>query len=117
MKEIINFSTENCPVGYAFKAVEGKWKLPALWVLCKNGTLRYNELKKALGISNMVLTNTLRELEEFGLVNRIQYNEIPPRVEYSLTEVGMKLMPALREFGIWGDLLMQVNKKSNNRGV
>lgn len=111
MKELISFPATNCSVGYAFKAVEGKWKLPTLWVLCKNGTLRYNELKKALGISNMVLTNTLRELEKIGLVSRVQYNEIPPRVEYTLTEVGEKLMPVLHEFGIWGDLLMKVNKE------
>ncbi len=112
MKDIAVFSTERCPVGYALKAIEGKWKLPIIWILCNNGTLRYNELKKSVtGITNMMLTSTLKELEEIGLVNRVQYNEIPPHVEYSLTEIGGKLLPVLDEFGIWGELLMKLNKK------
>jgi len=100
---------EKCPVGYAFKAIEGKWKLPTLYVLCENGTLRYNELRKALNITSMMLTNTLKELEEFGLVDRVQYNEIPPHVEYSLTDIGHQLLPVLNEFGIWGSALMEHN--------
>jgi DNA-binding HxlR family transcriptional regulator len=110
MKDIVVFTAENCPVGYAFKAIEGKWKLPILWMLCTNGTLRYNELKKGVpGITNVMLANTLKELEKLGLVNRVQFNEIPPRVEYSLTEIGEKLLPVLNEFGIWGELLMKLN--------
>lgn len=116
MKDLVYYTTKNCPVGYAFKALEGKWKMPALWILCENGTLRYNELKKALGVTNMMLTSTLKELEDFGLVQRIQYNEIPPRVEYSLTELGNKLLPVLNEFGIWGELLMKANGIPNCAG-
>ncbi len=115
MKEITAYKAEDCPVGYAFKAIEGKWKLPALYVLCENGTLRYNELKKALGITNMMLTSTLKELEEYGIVSRTQYNEIPPRVEYSLTEIGQKLLPVLQEFGVWGELLMEANVHRKNQ--
>lgn len=111
MKNTIVFSIEECPVGFALKAIEGKWKLPILWVLCQNGTLRYNELKKSItGITNMMLTSSLKELEESGLVNRVQYNEIPPRVEYSLTEIGEKLLPVLDEFAKWGEELMKFKK-------
>lgn len=113
MKNLVFYSTEKCPVGYALKVIEGKWKLPTLWVLGENGTLRYNELKRALGVTNMMLTNTLRELEDSGLINRVQYNEIPPHVDYSLTELGNKLIPVLNEFGVWGKLLMEQNKNLN----
>lgn len=109
MKDLVTYTAEKCPMGYAFKAIEGKWKLPTLYILSENGTLRYNELKKALGITNMMLTSTLKELEEFGLVSRTQYNEIPPRVDYSLTEMGQKLLPVLNEFGVFGELLMKHN--------
>lgn len=113
MEDIITFSIEDdvCPVGFALKIIEGKWKLPILWVLCQNGTLRYNELKRSiLGITNMMLTSSLKELEGSGLVNRVQYNEIPPRVEYSLTEIGKKLLPVLDEFAKWGEELMEIKK-------
>ncbi|MBT1174705.1 helix-turn-helix transcriptional regulator [Bifidobacterium sp. LC6] len=93
-------------MGYAFKAIEGKWKLPVMYVLSERGAARYNEIKRELGITNMMLTNTLRDLEEYGLVNRTQYNEVPPRVEYSLTPNGYAIIPALREFEKWGQLLL-----------
>ena len=112
-KNVIPYTAEKCPVGYAFKAIEGKWKLPTLYILCENGTLRYNELKKALGITNMMLTDTLKELEAYGLVARTQYNEIPPHVDYSLTEMGHKLLPVLQEFGVFGELLMKNNGVSS----
>ncbi|MBT1172013.1 helix-turn-helix transcriptional regulator [Bifidobacterium sp. MA2] len=95
-----------CAIGYAFKAIEGKWKLPVMYVLSERGSVRYNEIKRELGITNMMLTNTLRDLEEYGLVDRTQYNEVPPRVEYSLTDNGYAIIPALREFEKWGQLLL-----------
>lgn len=110
MKDIITFSIENdfCPVANALKVIEGKWKLPILWVLSKNGTLRYNELKKGVsGITNMMLTSSLKELEQSGLVNRVQYNEIPPRVDYSLSKSGQNLLPVLDELARWGEGLIK----------
>ncbi|KAB7786563.1 winged helix-turn-helix transcriptional regulator [Bifidobacterium cebidarum] len=95
-----------CAMGYAFKAIEGKWKLPVMYVLSERGAARYNEIKRELGITNMMLTNTLRDLEEYGLVNRTQYNEVPPRVEYSLTDNGYAIIPALKEFEKWGQFLL-----------
>lgn len=114
MKDMITFSIENdfCPVAYALKVIEGKWKLPILWVLSQNGTLRYTELKKSVvGITNMMLTSSLKELEQSGLVNRVQYNEIPPHVDYSLAEAGKKLLPVLDELANWGEKLIRIKKE------
>lgn len=92
-----------CPILHVFKCIGGKWKLPVLWHLAEKETLRYNELKRTVrGVTNMMLTKCLRELEEFDLVHRMQYNEIPPRVEYSLTERGKTLLPALEALYAWG---------------
>ena len=75
------------PIGNALRAIEGKWKVPVMYVLCKQKSMRYSELRKALDITNMMLTSTLKELEADGLVSRVQYNEVPPRVEYSATKM------------------------------
>ena len=92
-----------CPILHVFRCIGGKWKLPVLWHLAEKDTMRYNELKRSVrGVTNMMLTKCLRELEEYGLVIRRQYNEVPPRVEYSLTERGKKLLPALGELYAWG---------------
>ena len=94
---------ENCPVASVLFMLQGKWKNHILFELCKNDVLRFGEFKKALpDISNTMLTSTLRELEADGLVSRIQYNEIPPHVEYSVTEKGKDLMPIFNEMYIWG---------------
>ena len=92
-----------CPILHVFRRIGGKWKLPILWHLADQDTVRYNELKRSVrGVTNMMLTKCLRELEDFGLVHRMQYNEIPPRVEYSLTERGKTLLPALEALYAWG---------------
>ncbi|KAB8286839.1 transcriptional regulator, HxlR family [Bifidobacterium ramosum] len=101
-----NLTAPTCAIGYAFKAIEGKWKLPVMYVLSVRGAARYNEIKRELGITNMMLTNTLRDLEEYGLVSRTQYNEVPPRVEYALTANGYAIIPALKEFEKWGQRLL-----------
>ena len=93
------------PIGNALRAIEGKWKIPVMYVLCKQKSMRYSELRKALDITNMMLTSTLKELEADGLVSRVQYNEVPPRVEYSATKNGKRLIPALKEIRMWGESL------------
>lgn len=101
----INF----CPITYALKLIGGKWRIPILWTLSQNGTMRYNELKRNItGITNMMLTQSLKDLEATGLINRVQYMEIPPRVEYSLTDTGMSLLPALAELARWGTKQMKL---------
>lgn len=92
-----------CPVGVTVGMVGGKWKIAILWQL-NNITKRFNELHRDLpgGISQAVLTGQLRELEKDGLVHREIYREVPPRVEYSLTELGQSFIPVIVRMGEWG---------------
>lgn len=83
--------------------MQGKWNNHVLFTLCRHGTMRFGELRKWLPrVTGTALTNTLRELEQYGLVHREQFNEIPPHVEYSLTEKGQALMPVYYEIYKWG---------------
>lgn len=107
MKKLVIFQDESCPMKRACKALEGKWKIPVIYVLCTNGTLRYNELKQALGITNVMLSNTLKDLEQEGLILRVSYNEIPPRVDYSLSEQAQSLIPIIMAFAKWGEELLE----------
>ena len=84
----------NCPVTPVVQMLQGKWKLQILYELCIKCPMRFGELKKVLKpITNTALTNALKELESDELIQRIQYNEMPLRVEYSLTEKGRDLLP------------------------
>ena len=100
---------DNCPLTFALNFIGGKWRLPIIWALSKNGTMRYNELKRSIdGITNMMLTQSLKELELNGIINRQQYMEIPPRVEYSLTDNGKELIPALKALASWGKKMKSI---------
>lgn len=97
---------DSCPLTYALNLIGGKWRLPIIWAIHKNGIIRYNELKRDIkGITNMMLTQSLKELETYGIVKRKQFMEIPPRVEYSLTDNGEILIPALKALANWGDIM------------
>ena len=93
----------DCPVEYTASLIANKWKIVILRELL-TGTKRYNELTRSVvGISAKVLTENLRDLESDGIVNRVAYPEVPPRVEYSLTEKGEDLkdvIEAMRQFGL-----------------
>ncbi len=92
-----------CGIDAAMDVVGGKWKSLILWELDTNGTSRFGELRRALtGVSEKMLIQQLRELEEDGIVHREVYREVPPRVEYSLTEDGRALNTALEPLGRWG---------------
>ena len=94
--------TEACPLGKALSVIGGKWKMRIICTLYLDGTQRYNDLlKKTSGITNTMLAASLRELETDGIVIRNQYAEIPPRVEYSLTEHGRELWPILYRLAHW----------------
>lgn len=100
----------NCPLTFALNLIGGKWRLPIIWRLSKNGTMRYNELKRSIdGITNMMLTQSLKELESYGIIKREQFIEIPPRVEYSLTDNGEDLIPALKGLADWGSKMKNSN--------
>lgn len=91
-----------CPVETTLLLIGEKWKVLILRDLI-DGTKRFGELKNSLGsISQKVLTQQLRAMEEDGLVHRKAYAEIPPRVEYSLTKLGMSLKPILDSMWDWG---------------
>ena len=91
-----NVYTVPCPIIHALNLIGGKWKLPVLWHLFDAESVRYNELKRSVvGITNIMLTQCLRELEAAGLVRRNDFGEVPPRVEYSLTGRGRELLPEM----------------------
>ena len=95
---------ENTGFAYAFFLIEGKCKLPVLFCLYLDGTTRYNELKRKLAPATYKsLTSALRGLVADGIVERVEYPQVPPKVEYSLTERGMSLMPVLDELCLWGE--------------
>jgi DNA-binding HxlR family transcriptional regulator len=95
---------EKCPVNYALTLLAGKWKLKIVWVLTNMGRVRFNELQRQLdGISALMLSKSLKELEDDHVIIRRQYNEIPPHVEYSLSNVGKELNDALNMLGVWGE--------------
>ncbi len=97
-------SANECPIIYAIRLIGQKWKIPILWKLTEYDMLHFNELKRQIpGITNTVLTRCLRELEGFGLVNRLEHGTIPPSVEYSLTNRGKALLPTLNELYRWGE--------------
>ena len=85
-----------CPLEYGLEIFGGKWKARINCVLSSKKFMRYNELKKILkNITDAVLAEMLKELAENEIINRIKYNKIPPRVEYSLTEKGKSVLPIL----------------------
>ena len=91
-----------CPVETTLSLIGNKWKVLILRDLME-GTMRFGQLKKSVGdISQKVLTAQLRDMEESGLVDRKVYAEVPPRVEYSLTELGLSLKPVLDAMVEWG---------------
>lgn len=91
-----------CPVEVTLMLISDRWKVLIIRDLLE-GTKRFGELKKSIGnISQKVLTANLRTMEETGLVNRKVYAEVPPKVEYSLTETGYSLKPVLDSMKEWG---------------
>lgn len=103
MKSGITPEPDKCPVTPVLFMLQGKWKNHVLYEMCKHDTVRFGELKRALPtITNTMLTSTLRDLETEGLINRKQFNEIPPHVEYSLTDKGKDLIPIFYQMLVWG---------------
>ena len=93
-----------CPVETTLSLIGNKWQVLILRDLVTNGTMRFKELQRSIGkISQKVLTSNLRTMEESGIVHREVYAEVPPRVEYSLTELGETLKPVLDALWAWGE--------------
>lgn len=92
-----------CGLDAAFAVVDGKWKPLILWEL-QGGAKRFNALHRSLpGVSQKMLTQHLKELQRHGVVHRESFHEVPPRVEYSMTEAGVKLLEALEPLGNWAE--------------
>lgn len=95
---------EDCPLLLTQRIIFGKWKLSILWFLARQETMRFGELKKAFDdptLTQKMLTQHLRELEADLLITRTAYNEVPLRVEYSLTEIGRQFTPIIDSMEQW----------------
>lgn len=94
----------NCPVGVTLSLIGGKYKVIILWYLFKNKILRFNELQKIIPkVTPKMLIQQLRELESDKMIIRTVYPVVPPKVEYSLTELGESIIPILEAMNEWGD--------------
>lgn len=101
-----------CPMLHAMRILSGKWKMSILCTLWLNGSLRYKELFRFVdGVTDTMLSASLKELERDGLIVRTQYNEMPLRAEYSLSDKGLELMPLLSSVVEWSKGLLKGNAK------
>lgn len=103
---------EVCPMILVHKLISGKWKILILWYLC-DGPLRFTDIKKSLpNVTQKMLTNQLRSLEEDNLIYRKVYPVVPAKVEYGLTEVGMKIIPVLKSMHSYGEeYILEMNNE------
>jgi DNA-binding HxlR family transcriptional regulator len=109
---------EICPVRDVLNYIGDKWSMLIILELGNNSPLRFGELKNAIvGISQKMLTITLRQLEHDGFIDRVYFMEVPPRVEYSITPLGKSLMKALDDLVRWAEdntqTILTARKKSN----
>ncbi|MFD7701965.1 winged helix-turn-helix transcriptional regulator [Streptomyces caelestis] len=92
-----------CGIDTAMEVIGGRWKVLILWALHEHPRRRFGELRRLLpGVTEKVLASHLREMEADGVVRRVSYDEVPPRVEYALTEDGERLNEALEPLAAWG---------------
>ena len=98
------FDENSCPVTATMQVLGGKWKAILINAIYFTSPARFGELKRSVkGITQSMLTQQLRELEDDGLISRKIYAEIPPRVEYTLTEFGLTLSPIMQSMAKWGE--------------
>ncbi|WP_105614675.1 winged helix-turn-helix transcriptional regulator [Vallitalea okinawensis] len=98
----------SCSIDLTIDLISGKWSMWVLYVLQNEGTIRFGELRKRVkGITEKMLIQQLKKYESFDIVHRKVYNQVPPKVEYSLTEYGNKLMPIIDLLFQWGDEFME----------
>ncbi|WBW97077.1 winged helix-turn-helix transcriptional regulator [Oceanirhabdus sp. W0125-5] len=100
---IENLTLEECGIEFTLSKIGGKWKPLILWFLAKKGTKRYGEIRRFIpAVTNKMLSQQLKELVSDELIHRKDYKEIPPKVEYSITEKGKTLIPLLDFMCSWG---------------
>lgn len=103
-----------CPYVTSQKVLTGKWSIYILYVLSQEATIRFNELQRRMPVAmtHTTLSRQLKMLEEEGLIQRVEYSQIPPKVEYSLTDIGKKFEKVLDVLGAWGeDYIDYLNQK------
>ncbi len=101
----LNGKSYYCSVELTLQIIGGKWKPIIIYHLGRDGVLRFSQLRKIMpNITQKMLTQQLRELEADGLVHREVYPQVPPKVEYSLTELGQSVMPNIRSLCAWGSM-------------
>lgn len=101
---IANCKLNETGFNYTMSLIQGKYKMFILYTLMEFGVVRFNEMQKYIGsITYKTLSSTLKQLETDGLIHRKEYPQIPPKVEYSLTERGKSLIPILDQMCDWGD--------------
>lgn len=106
IRQLILNNMESADAGqqyaYVYEHLGGKWKMRILWALGQRESMRYGEIKRAVeGITDMMLSQSLKELVSSELVARRQYKEIPPRVEYAITPVAQPLLPVVQSLAQW----------------
>lgn len=116
MRDKVGQMHDYCSTEVALEVIGGKWKLVILYNLF-DGTRRFGELKRTMPhITQRMLTRQLRELEEDGLLHREVYPQVPPKVEYSLTDVGKSLEPIVRQIDEWGEWYRGRSETTGERG-
>ena len=104
----------DCPFIYALSLMGKRWKPAILWKICE-GIYRFGEMKRAIPqVSEKMLSQHLRELEADGLITRTIYPEMPPRVEYALTDLGKSLEPVLKQLYDWGENTRKTKSQADN---
>ncbi|MBD2101689.1 helix-turn-helix transcriptional regulator [Leptolyngbya sp. FACHB-261] len=107
----------DCPIEAIVDVVGGKWKLPILYYLFQK-TQRFGELKRQIpGVTERMLALQLRELEQAGIVKRTVYAEVPPRVEYALTALGLTLEPTLRTMLDWSENYLRIKEQVDEQNL
>ena len=102
---------DTCGMAVALRVIGGRWK-PAILCRLANGTMRYSELKKSIeGISERMLVAQLRELEQDGILRRLVYAEVPPKVEYEISEFGQTMRPMLDAMADWGNTVRSLGEQ------
>lgn len=102
-------ATENkiCPFEEAINTISGKWKIPIIWQMNEEKKHPSEFLRSIAIVDRRVLNQQLKKMEQDGLISKIVFNELPPRVEYSLTELGKELVAVLWALNSWGELLLE----------
>ena len=104
MADIAQASFEGTGYSYTLSLIQGKHKMPILYCLMEFQPVRFNAMRRYLGgVADKALSSNLKELERDGLVERIEYPQVPPKVEYRLTELGSSLMEVLDQLCVWGE--------------